>query len=70
MLSVTYKPGRFRRRFWTPYEQYRARMGQRFKVVRGHRRRVPGGLLYRVRFEDGTEIDAWGEEVCQGRVRF
>lgn len=62
-----YVPGEFRERFVSPYEQYADRIGQPFTVVET----VPADpddeesvAMYRIRFEDGEVIEAWGEEVC------
>jgi hypothetical protein len=58
--------------FTTPFNQYRNRIGQRFTVL-GHNREAEDDIvrdggdyedLYRIRFDDGAEIDAWGHEVC------
>ena len=71
-----YVPGVFRERFVSPFEQYADRVGQRFTVLKEYaeeelygeggmlRGWEPGDTMYRIRFTDGTEIDAWGEEVC------
>jgi len=71
-----YTPGNFRQTFRTPFEQYAHRIGHKFTVVKEYTHEElfgPGGLLegweegdtmYRIRFEDGSEIVAWGEEVC------
>jgi hypothetical protein len=72
----SYTPGNFRQNFRTPFKQYAHRIGHRFTVVHAYTEDElfgPGGLLegwepgdtmYRIRFEDCAEIDAWGEEVC------
>lgn len=66
MKTYRYRRGHFRRTFnGRIYDQYRERHGQPFTVVRGHARCVEGGHVYRIRFKDGVEIDAWGEEVCK-----
>lgn len=66
-----YKEGQFRQFFTSPFVEYKERIGQRFTVVREIR---PAKLpteeeegeddMYLIRFEDGTEIDAFGHEVC------
>jgi hypothetical protein len=59
--------GQFRTTFRTPYDQYADRIGQRFSVIReltDAERGAEVGTMYRIRFADGTEIDAWPEEVC------
>jgi hypothetical protein len=63
-----YVPDHFRDRFVSPFEQYAERVGQPF-VVLGRDFDAEANLdehelLYRIRFPDGTEITAWGEEVC------
>jgi hypothetical protein len=72
--SWPYVPGVFRKRFVSPFDQYADRVGQRFTVVRTYTPAETAALcgvpeeeaqeMYRIRFEDGTEIDAWAEEVC------
>jgi hypothetical protein len=54
--------------FRTPYEQYRNRDGESIEIVRKietpdeeHDEEVLP--MYVVRFEDGTEIEAWPEEL-------
>ncbi len=64
-----YKPGVFRSFFTTPFEQYKEHLGEHFTVVK----QLPdseaeeggqGEDMYLIRFDDGTEIEAWGHEVC------
>jgi hypothetical protein len=62
-------PGVFRERFVSPYEQYADRIGQKFAVVKQTQELAPDADepqedMYLIRFEDGTEITAWGIEVC------
>lgn len=69
-----YTPGVFRDRFVSPYEQYRDRIGRRFTVIRTWTLKEvadecgvaeeEAGDMYDIRFEDGAQIVAWGEEVC------
>ena len=64
----TFYPDFFRERFVSPFDQYADRIGQRFKVL-GHDEKAENDLenwepLYRIGFGDGTEISAWGLEVC------
>jgi hypothetical protein len=69
-----YTPGNFRQTFRSPFEQYAHRIGNRFTVIYAYTpeelSRMQGlpedetDPMYRIRFEDGAEIDAWGEEVC------
>ena len=64
-----YIPGEFRDTFDSPFEQYADRIGQRFTVL-GRNHEAELGLeepedMYRIRFEDGVEITAWGLEVCK-----
>lgn len=58
----------FRTHFASPYDQYRDRVGQAFTHVRTidqpdatHDEEVLP--MHVIRFEDGTEIEAWPEEV-------
>ena len=60
----------FRTHFTSPYDQHRARVGQPFTHVRtidtpdnDHDAEVLP--MHVIRFEDGTEIEAWPEEVVQ-----
>lgn len=62
-----------RETFWTPYSQYEARAGQAFDVVRviteadaTHDDEVLP--MYVIRFTDGTEIEAWPEEVLDDQL--
>lgn len=63
-----------RETFDSPYQEYADRVGQPFELVGEVDPSEPGhehdpeevGVLYRIRFEDGTEIDAWPEEVFRG----
>ena len=63
-----YTPGNFRKTFRTPFDQYAHRIGHGFTVVReltAEKKQLDEDEpMYRIRFEDGAEIDAWGEEVC------
>lgn len=59
---------RLRDTFTTPFDQYANREGQRFNVLakitepdEDHDAEVLP--MYRIRFDDGFEIDAWPEEV-------
>ena len=56
----------FRDTFTTPYEQYADREGEPFGVIReltDQERDPEVGRMWRIEFEDGTQIDAWPEEV-------
>lgn len=57
----------YRKTFTSPYDQYADRRGQHFTVVG---KVDPAsydydecGIMYHIRFDDGTEIQAWPEEV-------
>jgi hypothetical protein len=68
ITNLDYEPGVFRRYFTSPFDQYKERIGQAFTVL-GRDEEAEAGLenhedMYRIRFEDGTEITAWGHEVC------
>jgi hypothetical protein len=59
---------KYRETFVTPYDQYSDRIGQRFTVLAiidkadaTHDEEVLP--MYRIKFVDGTEIEAWPEEV-------
>ena len=67
-MDWPYVPDVFWERFVSPFEQYGYHVGQRFTVL-GRDLEAEGKLeehefMYRIRFEDATEITAWGEEVC------
>jgi hypothetical protein len=63
-----YEPDQFRQFFTSPFQQYAERIGQPFTVI-GRDWDAEKDLeypeeMYRIRFEDCTEITAWGHEVC------
>lgn len=68
---MAHQTARYRKTFNSPYEQHANRIGQSFTVLsvidkpdESHDEEcLP---MYRVRFEDGTEIEAWPEEVIVG----
>ncbi len=70
ITDLHYEPGEFRQYFTTPFEQYAAHIGKPFEVVKQLPDAEPaeeggeGEDMYLIRFEDGTEIEAWGHEVC------
>ena len=55
--------------FDSPYEQYKERIGQEATIIAyfteddDEHDISEVGPMYRLRFDDGTEIDAWPEEV-------
>ncbi len=52
--------------FVSQYAQYKDRVGQHLMVLRSltdEERDPEVGCMYRIRFDDGTEIDAWPEEI-------
>ncbi len=59
---------KIRETFTTPYDQYAAREGQKFTMLKKiteptdtiDEMALP---MYRIRFEDGFETEAWPEEV-------
>lgn len=57
--------------FWTPYTDYRDRIGQKFEIVRRLTEEdvdlecLP---MWRIRFKDGKEIDAYPEEIVSSEV--
>jgi len=52
--------------FWTPYEQHKEHNGKRFEIIgevtEGIDEEIKGEL-FNIRLEDGTEIQAWFEEI-------
>lgn len=69
ITQLEYNPDIFRTYFTSPFDQYKHRIGQAF-VVLGHDTESEKDLeqfenMYRIRFEDGEEITAWGHEVCE-----
>ena len=63
-----YIPNQFRKKFFTPFHEYVEFVGKPF-VVLGPDKKASKKLeefeyMYRIRFEDGTEMTACGEEVC------
>ncbi len=72
LSNFDYEPDTFRKFFTTPFDQYKEHVGKAFTVL-GHDTEAEqqvvddGGEfeeMYRIRLEDGTEITAWGHEVC------
>jgi len=71
MMIVEYdSSGTYRTDFWTPFADERDRLGQPFEVVGVTEQGECAGEnddefvpTYRIRFADGHEIDAYGEEV-------
>lgn len=64
----SYIPNKFRTHFVSPFDQYARYIGKRFTVL-GPDKESSKDLddfeyTYKIRFKDGTEITAWGEEVC------
>lgn len=57
--------------FNTPFQQYNSRIGQRCEVLGRNRGPEvdPAVLLFKVRFEDGYETDAFPEEVGFGQFQ-
>ena len=70
LTAYEYVEGQFRDEFVSPFEQYAQYRGRRFEVVRA----IPAEEatpdfddpvpMYVIRFENGTQINAWSEEVC------
>ena len=69
MNDLTLRPIGERITFTSPYDQFAARIGQSATVVRHYTEDDAEhdisevGPMYRIRFDDGTEIEAWPEEV-------
>ena len=72
LTVLSYQEDQFRQFFTSPFDQYKDRIGQSFTVF-GHDEKAEkevvadGGNfeeMYLIRFEDNTEITAWGHEVC------
>ncbi|MEW6769950.1 MAG: hypothetical protein AB1330_00970 [Bacillota bacterium] len=61
---------KFKERFETPFEQYSEHNGKRFKPIRrlddSERDRCVG-RMWKIELETGEVIDAWQEEVEEGR---
>jgi len=69
MLTVKERENyKLRESFWTPYEQYQEHNGKNFEVLgevtEGIDEEIKGDL-FKIRLEDGTEIQAWSEEIYQ-----
>ena len=53
-------------KFKTAYDQYKNKDGQSCVILReltNEERDPEVGTMYRIRLEDGTEIDAWSDEL-------
>lgn len=68
---LNYHEGNFRQYFTSPFEQYASHVGKPFIVVEQTQFSKPETEdsdpledMYLIRFEDGTEIEAFGHEVC------
>ena len=66
--GFSYTADVFRQFFTTPFEDYKEHIGKRFTVL-GPDRESEKNLeyaeeMYKIRFDDGIEITAWGHEVC------
>jgi len=71
ITALNYHEGKFRKFFTSPFQQHAAHVGKSFQMVKEIR---PIKLetdeseaeddMYLIRFEDGTEIEAFGHEVC------
>ena len=58
----------FSKKFHSPYNQYRDRNGQSFEVlepIMNDQKDVEVGSMYKIKFQDGVEIDAWPEEIIE-----
>lgn len=71
LTNLHYEPGCFRSFFTTPFEQYAEHVGKRFVVLqhtlKGHPEtdtKEAQEDMYRIQFDDGVEIPAFGHEVC------
>lgn len=71
ITSLHYHEGQFRQFFTSPFKQYAEHIGKPFTVVKQIREMkcAPENEdgeddMYLIRFEDGTEIEAFGHEVC------
>lgn len=59
----------FAKTFWTPYTQYKDKIGQSFEVIG---KKDPStydydevGDMWLIRLEDGSEIEAYPEEIIE-----
>ena len=64
-MEKTYE---LRESFWTPYDQMEEHIGKKFEVLRKLTVEEIGdfeceGELFKIKLEDGIEIDAWFEEI-------
>lgn len=73
MNAHTATGGTLRATFQTPYEGMREYVGRAFRILSVHDHSTDpevidedAGELYRIRFDDGVEIDAWPEEIFDG----
>lgn len=71
ITNLDYHEGQFRQFFTSPFEQYAEYIGEPFTVIRQIRElQLPTedmdgeDDMYLIRFADGTEIEAFGHEVC------
>lgn len=61
-MIIYHIPNTVRKQFITPFEQYKDKNRQSFEIVK----QLPdseGESMFRIKFQDGTEIDAWGHEI-------
>lgn len=63
---------KYRETFQTPYEQHRHRQGHAFTVLKvidkpDDKHDAEVLPMYRIRFADGGEIEAWPEEIIPGQ---
>lgn len=72
-MNIDYTEGDYRKIFWSPYQEFAERVGESFELVKV----LPGEAedcdgepydMYRIKFQDGTEITAWPEEVFNGTI--
>lgn len=66
---MDYHEDKFRTYFTSPFDLYKDRIGQQFKVL-GHDEKAESELetfeeMYLIEFNDGSKITAWGHEVCK-----
>lgn len=61
----------FAKKFWTPYEETREKIGQKFEVVERCTTKEADLCtlpMWRIRFEDGTMTDACPEEIITSEI--
>ena len=67
-----YEQEGFAKKFWSPYSDYKTRIGQNFEVIKrcttedSDLSRLP---MWRIKFTDGTIIKAYPEEIIPSEMK-